>query len=225
MKIYTETDSRSPPRPGSLVTRAQTDARNDTAQPPLTSGFGAVLEKERDLRSATEDSFGQASADHSTNVDRILHHQHSRLGANIALLEQRYEALPKPQRFVNWHDRGRPPAKPRRTERNDAELLPNLVAQHTRLLMDIDALIGSAPDGQRGELILTEVSRSHEEMAWMLTALLKEDESATRIAQDRSRECSGGSSLAQENWDNEGGHVRTISPGVETGVSANGPAQ
>lgn len=212
MKNYTDTDSHSPPQSGGVVTRAPTGTRNDTAQPSLTSGFGAVIEKEHDLQSATEESFGQLSGHHSANLDRILHHQHSRLGANIALLEQRYEALPKPERFVNWHDRGRPPVKPQRMQSDEAQLLPELVAQHARLLTDIDALIGCAPDGQRGELILTEVSRNHEEMAWMLTALLKEDESVRRIASEQGSERTGESIRAQENWDNEGGPVRINPP-------------
>ncbi|MCR6655738.1 MAG: hypothetical protein NVV63_07960 [Opitutus sp.] len=171
-----------------------------------------MIEKERDLQSATESSFGQAGGRHSADLDRILHHQHSRLGANIALLEQRYEALPKPERFVHWHDRARPPTEPRRTQLLETELLPELVAQHTRLLADIDALIACAPDGQRGELILTEVSRSHEEMAWMLTALLKDDESTSRIAMGLTGERSGESIRAQENLDNEGGPVRLDHP-------------
>lgn len=212
MNNYSETDSRSPPQSGGVITRAPTGAGNDTAQPSVTSGFGAVIEKERDLQSATESSFGRAGGRHSVDLDRILHHQHSRLGANIALLEERYEALPKPERFVNWHDRERPPAQPWRTQPEEVELLPNLVAQHTRLLADIDALIDCAPDGQRGELILTEVSRSHEEMAWMLTALVKEDDSTKRIAHDRNTDGLGGLGFAQENWDNEGGPVRPEPP-------------
>ena len=212
MNHPTKTDSRSPPQSGGVVTRAPTGAQNDTAQPSLTSGFGAVIEKEHDLQSATEDSFGQQSGPHAADLDRILHHQHSRLGANIALLEQRYESLPKPERFANWHDRERPPAKPRRTQPDEIQLLPDLVAQHARLLSDIEALIGCAPDGQRGELILAEVSRSHEEMAWMLTALLKDDESTRLIARERSSERIGESIRAQENWDNEGGPVRIEPP-------------
>jgi hypothetical protein len=212
MNNYSETDSRSPPQSGGVITRAPTGAGNDTAQPSVTSGFGAVIEKERDLQSATESSFGRAGGRHSVDLDRILHHQHSRLGANIALLEERYEALPKPERFVHWHDRARPPAEPRRKQPLETELLPELVAQHTRLLADIDALIACAPDGQCGELILTEVSRSHEEMAWMLTALLKDDESSARIMSERGGERAGEAIRAQESWDNEGGPVRLKPP-------------
>jgi hypothetical protein len=202
----TDGDSRSPPQARGAVTRAQTDPENTTAQPPLTSGFGAVIEKEHALQNATEGSLGHRVGQHATELDRILRHQHSRLGANIALLEQRYEALPNAERFSSWSDRRHPPATPRREEdRDEIDLLPDLIARHTRLLADIEALIGCAPDGQRGELILAEVRRNHEEMAWMLTALLKDDESAKRIAHDNSGDALRETRGAQQNWDNDGG--------------------
>ncbi|HVS52375.1 MAG TPA: hypothetical protein VHD62_08470 [Opitutaceae bacterium] len=169
------------------MSRAQTDLQNTTAQPALTSGFGAVIDKEHDLQTATEGLVGHVNGEHGTAIDRILRHQHSRLGANIALLEQRYEALPNPERFVHWNDRRHPPAAPRRLElRDTTEALPELIARHVGLLADIEALIGCVPDGQRGELILNEVSRRHEEMAWMLNALLKEDVTAAHAAEDRN---------------------------------------
>ena len=42
-------------------------------------------------------------------------------------------------------------------------------------------------------------------MAWMLTALLKDDESTRNMASDRRGERAGESIRAQENWDDEGG--------------------
>lgn len=222
MNDSTATDSRSSPQSGGVISRAPEGATNDTAQPSLTSGFGALIEKERELQSATESSFGRLTGYHAAELDRILHRQHTRLGALIALLEQRFEALPKPERFANWHDRSPTPSSPR-APREKSELLPDLIGRHTRLLADIDALIGCAPDGQRGELILTEVSRSHEEMAWMLTALLKEDETAGRFASERSSERTGEARRAQENWDNEGGSVPAETPVGRNGRSAGRP--
>lgn len=205
MADTTGSDSRSLPRGPGETTRSPTKPGNQAPPPSLTSGYGAVIEKEHDLQSATEGSFGHVTGEHASDIDRILRHQHVRLAANIALLEQRYEVLPKPERFVNWHDRGRPPARPRGTQRHETELLPDLIAQHGNLLADIETLIGLAPDGQHSEQILTEVSRNHEEMAWMLTALLKEDETAGRIEHDRKGDLATGTRRAQENWDNEGG--------------------
>lgn len=170
MPSPTHDDSLSPCHSGGLVTRAQTDPQNDTAQPPLTSGFGAILEKEHALQTATVGSLGRVKGPRAVEIDRILRHQHARVGANIALLEQRYEARPN-----SPHGQRTGVSSPHETD-----LLPDLIARHRALLTDIDALLASAPDGQRGELILTEVRRGHEEMASMLTALLGENESITR---------------------------------------------
>jgi hypothetical protein len=206
MQTTLDTDSRPPPSSGGVITRAPSGPGNDTAQPSLTSGFGAVIEKEQDLQSATRASVGHVGGHHPAEIDRILHHQHSRLGANIALLEQRYGALPNPERFMACCDGTRAPIKPRHDETG---LLPNLIARHTSLLADIEALIGCAPDGQRGELILNEVSRNHQEMAWMLTALLKEEATVARRRDDETKPASSSSTRqAEENWDNEGGPVQ-----------------
>ena len=212
MQNITDSDSRSPPQTGGVVTRAQSDSANDTAQPSLTSGFGAVIQKEYDLRTATEESRGQVSGHRALDMDRILRHQHSRLGANIALLEQRYEALPNPERFVTWGNGGNAPSRLPAAERYNDGILPGLIELHTTLRGDIEALIGCAADGQRGELILTEVSRSHEEMAWTLIALLKEDESMARLTDNPAGSGEATTRRAQERWDNEGGHVRATPP-------------
>lgn len=212
MNTSIPTDSRSPPHTGGVTTRASTDAHDDTAQPSLMSGFREVIAKERALQSATQESLGQTGGPHSADLDRILLHQCSRLGANIALLEQRYEALSRPEQFVPGPNPAQPPGDARRMEPNKPGFLPALVVQHVRLLAEIDGLIASAPDGQRGELILTEVSRSHEEMAWMLTALLKDDESSARIMSERGAERADEAIRAQESWDNEGGPVRLNPP-------------
>lgn len=212
MHNTTDTGS-SPPHSGRSVARAQADPHLPTAPSALTSGFGAVIEKEHDLQSATEGSLGHVSGQHATEIDRILRLQHSRLGANIALLEQRYEALPNPERFVSWNDRRRPPSAPRRTEsRDEAELLPDLIARHTGLLADLEALIGCGPDSQRAELILTEVRRNHEEMARMLTALLKDDATAGRSTENGNDRASKSTRQAEESWDNEGGPVTRNPP-------------
>ena len=55
--------------------------------------------------------------------------------------------------------------------------LPSLVAEHLNLLRNIDALSAQRPDGPCGEFILAEIARNHEEMAWILEALNKGDES------------------------------------------------
>lgn len=199
-------DSQSPPQPGGVIPRAQADLQTTTARSALTSGFGSVIEKEHALQDFTKGSLGHVNGQHATDLDRILRHQHYRLGANIALLEQRHGAWPTPERFVSRNDRRHPPTPTRRkTSWDEIDLLPDLITRHTGLLADIEALINCVADGRRGELILTEVRRNHEEMVWMLNALMNDDESAKRRAHDTGEEASPETRGAQENWDNEGG--------------------
>lgn len=206
MQYITDSDSRSPPPSGGIVTRAQSDAQNTTARPPLTSGFGAVIEKEHDLQTAIEGSVGQVSGAHAVEIDRILRHHHAQLSANIALLAQRYEALPSPERFVSWTSRRHSLEAPRPPGHYDEiELLPELISRHNSLLASIEALIGCGHDGQRGELILSEISRNHEEMAWMLTALLKEDATAMRTPGEGGESASPTLDPAESRWVTEGG--------------------
>lgn len=82
-------------------------------------------------------------------------------------------------------------------------MLPLLVAQHQNLMAEIDPIIAQNPDGQRGKLILTEVARNHEEMAWMLLALLNEDSVHARGLQAIPAEIEVAS--PEGNWENEGG--------------------
>ncbi len=209
MQNTADSDSRSPPPAASLISQTSPSLGVDTTPPSLTSGFGTVIEKEHDLQVATLDSCGDADAELSGAMERILRHQHSRLGANIALLEQRYEALPNPERFVSWRSLHRPPAAPRRAPRDETNLLPDLIARHGHLLADIETLIGCAVDGERGELILAEVSRSHAEMAKVLAALLTETEIVVERAPDAEASQPRGTRQAQEDWDNEGGAARS----------------
>ena len=205
MKNIKNAYSHSLPGSGGAVARATAGVQDDSALPSLTSGFGAVIEKERELRNATDDSCGHVTGNHTLQVDRLLQRQHSRLGANIALLEQRYESLPNPERFAIWHGRRGPPTTARKVvEREEVDLLTELIARHRGLVSDIAALISRAPDGQRGEVILTEVGRNHEQMAVMLTALLNDDASIARSLRDAVAR-PGGTNRAQQNWENEGG--------------------
>jgi hypothetical protein len=166
----------SPPLPGGKITRAA-DHSDDTAQPPLTSGFGAVMEQEREIQSSTVAQLAGERGSNTAAVEGILRGHQAKLGANIALLEQRYETLPTPVRFA----RLRPPharlsqTRHRPAPASKASPLAGLIAQHVTLLRAVDALITLRPDGQRGDLILGEIARNHEEMGSMLTAVAKEN--------------------------------------------------
>ena len=160
---------------GGTTTRARPGVDN-TAQPSLTSGFGAVMEQEGNIQSATERGLGTDKGPNSAAIDRVLRNQGVRLGANIALLAQRYEMLPHPVRFESLHRRHGPlTLAPQATASGAGDTLPSLIAQHRSLLRKIEMLIRQRPDGQRGEIILAEIARNHVEMASILATLINEN--------------------------------------------------
>lgn len=176
------------------------------AHAPLTSGFGSVLEKEHILQSSIEGVLRTAERVRPVDLDRILRHQQARIGTNIVLLEQRNEMLPHPARFLPLHGKHASIPTSRRTGPESASdgPLPKLVAQHVTVASDIDALIAHGSNGQRGDIILSEVARSHEEMAWLLTALLQEDRSTRdRLDQVAPENQPPGAAVAR--WENDGG--------------------
>lgn len=192
---------------GGTTMRASVD-HDDTAQPSLTSGFGTVMEMEQDMRTSTEAELGRDSGPKSAAIDRILRQHLLLLDANFALLAQRYEMLPNPKRFAAvLAAEGRPNAIAAAAAPGSAGWLSELVAQHLDLGRAIGALIGRQSDGQRGELILTEIARYHEQMAWMLTALVKEDAAhdAVSVPVIASRLGSPAPREAEADWENEGG--------------------
>jgi hypothetical protein len=217
MHTTTQTDFGSTSRQSLGGTTARASESDDTAQPPLTSGFGTVMEQERDIQAATGAQLGTDHSPQSAAIDRILRDQQAQLGANIALLEQRYETLPQPERF-----QALPPEeirlshspRPAGATMDRAVFLPNLIEQHLNLLRHIEALIARRPDGQRGEIILAEIARNHEDMAWMLTALIKEDEFVRDSIAMPTIARGPGAALApsEANWENEGGASQGVPP-------------
>jgi hypothetical protein len=199
-----------PPQPLSRGTTTRASAgRDNTAQPPLTSGFGTVMEMEQAMRSSTEAELGRDNGPKSTAIDRILGQQLMLLDANLALLAQRYEMLPNPARFASVPGAPDPLAPSGTDAASDgaAGWMASLVAEHLNLGRAVEALIIRRPDGQRGELILAEIARNHSEMAWMLTALLNEDAGVDRplvprAASDQPRPDPAGGEV---DWENEGG--------------------
>ena len=205
-------DSHPLSSPSGTTTRAVAGS-DDTAQPSVTSGFGAVMEQERDIQSSTDGYLGVSHGPRSTAINRILGHQQTQLGANIALLEERYEMLPHPVRFQVLREKRIHLTHARRAAalEDGGVFLPALVAQHLNLLRNIDALITQRPDGQRGELILAEIARNHEEMAWVLTALIKEEDAVRDLISapiTASTSPVAKPSSSEMNWENEGGAPR-----------------
>ncbi|HYP16429.1 MAG TPA: hypothetical protein VEQ65_04390, partial [Opitutus sp.] len=141
----------------------------DTAQPSLSSGFAAVMDEERALHAATEAYLGSQGTSSSVFRSGILREHLTQLAANIALLRQRYEGS-----AIS----GRAPSTPAETSllaAGDPRCSPllALLAGHRSLLGSVAALKTERADGQRGELILAEVARRHEEMAGALDALVR----------------------------------------------------
>lgn len=202
--------SNSPSPPPSAGTTIRANAcLDETAQPPLTSGFGAVMEQERDIQSSTQQYLGADRGSRSTPVNRVLGLQEARLGANIALLEERYEMLPNPGRFHTLRETGLRAAARHEasTHRDVRTMLSSLIAQHRDLLRKIDALITQRPDGQRGELILGQVARNHEEMAWTLTALINSEDMVRDLVPIPiiARAPATAQPPSEARWENEGG--------------------
>ena len=134
------------------------------------------MRKERDLQSVTENYADLDHGPHSAVVTRILREQSRRLGANIAILEQRYEPLPSGSR-VGTLQTVHPPLRlvcDPSVEPAERGWLRGLIGQHERLIKSAENLVTDGSDGQRGALILKEVVQNHEEMTWMLTALLRD---------------------------------------------------
>lgn len=164
----TRTKSQAPP-----PLRDEPSARNGTAQPPLTGGFSGVMEHERDLQRSTEAYLRLTNGVHATSLHHVLREQSAQLSGNLALLRQRYEALPRGNRGRILRGRIAQESPDAPVPRLD-QLRP-LIVKHRATLADISTLMVQRADGQRGALILAEVARSHEAMAGALTALAPPD--------------------------------------------------
>lgn len=206
-------DSKAQSPPSHPSTAAETHSANDTAQPPLTSGFGSVMDHERDLQESTEAYLRVEDGVHATSLRHVLREQSAQLSGNIALLEQRYEALPHPERFRGLHGR----IAPGTSKASDPRLDPlrPLIAQHRSLLADIATLIMHGADGQRGELILAEVARSHEEMAGTLTTLAFPNAAAHDALPVRAIASAEASRASEGRWETDGGAPRSESAGLD----------
>jgi hypothetical protein len=150
----------------------------DTAPPqPLTSGFGVVIEKEDSLERINRDSLGDIHTVGKSELWRLLRHHQLLIEKNHELLLHRCEQLSHGERFARLHAENRPWADtPRAVAHDRHATLTDLLARHTSLIGDLDALISRARRGEHDEILLAEVERNHEEMAWMLMTLIKEAE-------------------------------------------------
>ena len=166
------------------------------------------MEQEHDLQSSTQGYLGAARGPHSNALDRILRNQQVRLGANLALLEKRYEMCRTPRAFqaprkASSVDQGAARGRvtkstagcqSRRATPEPARKMAALIAQ-----APLVSALNTDPDRDgaqsRGDGLDVE-------------ALLKEDEFVSRSG-SRSRARAGIDAAAmgimEGNWENEGG--------------------
>ncbi len=167
-----------------------------------TRGFGPLLEQEHALQVSNADNLLFVAGPHATDIRRILEDQQGRIAGGIGLVEQRVETLPYPERFHSLaHHRassvdGMP--APRETG------LADLAHQHLNLQSGLLSLIEHRPEGGQPELLLVAAARNHEEMAWMLTALLNEDDTV-RDRVNLPIVAALPPTTAEARWENEGG--------------------
>lgn len=160
------------------------------------------MEKELDLQYSTNEYVKSLIDPAQDQIGRILREQQTRLHTNIGLLEHRHEMLPHPERFDALPSKiSEMPAweNPPIASEHQGMLL-DLSDQHRQIHADITALISQGHDGQRGELMLLQVARSHEEMASVLSSLLTAHD---RITQPVEALPTKGTTEAE--WENEGG--------------------
>jgi hypothetical protein len=171
----------------------------------FVTGYGALLQQEHELRRNTLAEIDDVARPASPACDELLRTQESRLDVNITLLEQRYETLPKADRFHSVDDRpaARTSVRSAIRGRKRRGRLPDLVRRHLTALRALETLIQHSLIGQRAELILTAVAQSHEEMASALMVEIKRDHVGDRDFHQIV--ASAPSVAAAMAWENEGG--------------------
>lgn len=140
---------------------------------PLSErGFGYLIERERSLRLfiAVLDS---AAATHTVATTRILRSQLRKVADNIALLEHRYDSPLAAERFIAWPSMS---AAEGGQQEVPLSVLRQLIGHHLAIITIVQGQARRLADCTVKE-ILAQVARSHEEMAWILLALLKAEAS------------------------------------------------
>jgi hypothetical protein len=175
-----------------------------TAPSPLTSGFGALMELEYELRDATQRGRFEEGTPRFDTIARVLWAQQGQLCANIVLLGQRNALLPYPFRFraLDQIPKRMAAARVICGTKEDSGLLDDLIVLHTDIVQKISELVLRGADGQPGELILSQISHHHDAMVWSLTALRAEDE-AKRKREAQAASAGEFALSAVGNWEAE----------------------
>jgi len=177
---------------------------------PFTSGVGTLIEEEHELLQSIRDQVDHGNGINSVGLQRILSNHVQETQEIIALLERYSKALPIPERFdvlkfgPPRHVHAALPAA------SGSSLLANLINEHRRLLGHLERLRKSDHDDSMKPGVLSFAAQRHEDMAWMLTALEKEDEvlsDATTAGTDSSK-----LNISEESWNTDGGQQNLFTP-------------
>lgn len=173
---------------------------NEPAAPPLAAGVCAIMEQEHALQTLSDGFSEENHGADTPAVVRVLRNHHLRLGDNIALLRQHRGVLPRSAHGDAGCESLASLSNSSDPAMASAAGLRALATKHLKAVENIDNLIAQRPDGQRGEMILTEVARNHRAMAWMLNGLLSEN----ALAHDPlAQPIIAGLKFSAHNWDDE----------------------
>jgi hypothetical protein len=166
----------------------------------LTSGFGAMLVAEHDLRDQLRALIAAGHGDQAGSVARVLPNHVLQLDAIIALLERRDRLLPHPVRFDALDACATAQMNPlRKLPQNLDAPFAHLVTINQTLRRELEVLIEQSGHLDADETSLREAARRHGEMESMLTALIKENASPGNVPKVEAAKVEGV-------WENEGGH-------------------
>lgn len=143
-----------------------------------------------------------------SKLKQILENHVEQISAILGLLDARDRLLPVPERFSGRACDGAPLLDPvPLTETRPT--VRHLIDCHQALRRHIGVLIALSGNKDSEERNLREVAQRHEEMEWMLTAVLVEDAVADDLSVpevDQQR-----LTMSQELWENEGGRAHVPS--------------
>jgi len=140
-------------------------------------GYGTMIEQEHMLQSSVSEIARASAMQYSANLKSILKSQLEQIGSAIFFLEQRCRSLPIPDRFRVLMQEHFILAEQSGEPGSSADTVKDLIARHINLVCSLETLIARSAQHHTAELILSEVVRRHEEMAWTLAGLLQEESS------------------------------------------------
>lgn len=140
-------------------------------------GYGALMEQQYLLQSVTNESGRSLTGSRSKHVRRMLEKHYIKIGDSISLLARFCDDLPQPGRFRTWlGERSGTAGRWQALRAHSIHSgLAQLLALHTKVMAEVGMLTDELSLGDEGRQILSEVARNHEDMASMLTDVVKKD--------------------------------------------------